>query len=155
MVPLDKKTGKPTGRPILIAGGNGAAIEAPFIIRKGRHYFLFVSFDQCCQGVDSTYKIMVGRSPNVTGPYVDFNGQRLTDGGGTLVLAGYGRFCGPATMPCCGKGITITWFIISPIETPVDATRFRFDPSSGAKMAGLWLVKLVQAQGRKRFRYPA
>ena len=64
---------------------NGA-IEAPFIIKHGKYWYLFVSFDKCCQGARSTYKIMVGRSRNVTGPYIDKNGIPMTQGGGSLVL---------------------------------------------------------------------
>src|SRR5262245_12639076 len=41
------------------------AVEAPFMIRRGEMYYLFVSFDRCCRGVDSTYKTMVGRSKTV------------------------------------------------------------------------------------------
>lgn len=67
--------------------GRGA-IEAPFIFRKGDWYYLFVSFDLCCRKGDSTYKIMVGRSKSVTGPYQDREGTPLLDGGGTLVLEG-------------------------------------------------------------------
>jgi arabinan endo-1,5-alpha-L-arabinosidase len=37
-----------------------AAIEAPFLIRHGRYWYLFVSFDQCCRGANSTYRVMVG-----------------------------------------------------------------------------------------------
>jgi arabinan endo-1,5-alpha-L-arabinosidase len=64
---------------------NGA-IEAPFIIKHGKYWYLFVSFDRCCQGVRSTYKIMVGRSREVTGPYFDKEGKPMTEGGGSLVL---------------------------------------------------------------------
>lgn len=67
--------------------GNGA-IEAPFLFYRGSYYYLFVSFDYCCRGPKSTYKIMVGRSDRVTGPYVDRTGKPMTQGGGTLVLAG-------------------------------------------------------------------
>ena len=65
-----------------------AAIEAPFIFKKDKYYYLFVSFDVCCRGVNSTYKVMVGRSEKVTGPYVDRNGVTMTSGGGTLLVAG-------------------------------------------------------------------
>jgi arabinan endo-1,5-alpha-L-arabinosidase len=65
-----------------------AAIEAPFIFKKDKYYYLFVSFDVCCRGVNSTYKVMVGRSEHVTGPYTDKAGVRLTSGGGSLVAAG-------------------------------------------------------------------
>lgn len=67
--------------------GDGA-IEAPFIFRKGPYYYLFTSFDHCCRGPQSTYKMMVGRSRSVTGPYVDRAGVPLEQGGGTLVLQG-------------------------------------------------------------------
>jgi arabinan endo-1,5-alpha-L-arabinosidase len=65
-----------------------AAIEAPFIFRKGNYYYQFVSFDVCCKGVNSTYKMVVGRAEKVTGPYLDRNGEKMVHGGGTLVLAG-------------------------------------------------------------------
>lgn len=62
------------------------AIEAPFIIKHAGIWYLFVSFDLCCRGVNSTYKIMVGRSHNVTGPYKDRKNKLMSDGGGSLVL---------------------------------------------------------------------
>jgi arabinan endo-1,5-alpha-L-arabinosidase len=62
------------------------AIEAPFVIQHRGYWYLFVSFDLCCRGKNSTYKIMVGRSKNVTGPYVDKDGKLMTQGGGTLLL---------------------------------------------------------------------
>lgn len=65
-----------------------AAIEAPFIFKKGDDYFLFVSWDYCCRGKNSTYRIMVGRAKDFRGPYVDRSGKKLSEGGGTLVLDG-------------------------------------------------------------------
>ncbi|MCH1920706.1 arabinan endo-1,5-alpha-L-arabinosidase [Shewanella sp. A3A] len=67
--------------------GNGA-IEAPYIFKKNGYYYLFVSFDLCCRQMDSTYHIMVGRSKNVQGPYLDKNGNDMLQGGGSLVLKG-------------------------------------------------------------------
>ena len=67
--------------------GEGA-IEAPYIFKKNGYYYLFVSFDKCCRGMDSTYNIRVGRSKDVTGPYLDRDGKSLVEGGGTLVLEG-------------------------------------------------------------------
>ncbi|WP_235954910.1 arabinan endo-1,5-alpha-L-arabinosidase [Cyclobacterium salsum] len=65
-----------------------AALEAPFIFKKNGFYYLFVSFDYCCRGENSTYKVMVGRSEDVRGPYLDQNGKRLLEGGGSLVVEG-------------------------------------------------------------------
>lgn len=67
--------------------GNGA-IEAPFIFQKNGWYYLFVSFDYCCMGDNSTYKVAVGRSRQVTGPYIDRDGIDMAHGGGSIVLEG-------------------------------------------------------------------
>jgi arabinan endo-1,5-alpha-L-arabinosidase len=71
------------------------AIEAPFIIRKGDFYYLFVSFDFCCRGADSTYYVVVGRSETITGPYVDRDGVEMLKGGGTQVTFPTDRWRGP------------------------------------------------------------
>jgi arabinan endo-1,5-alpha-L-arabinosidase len=68
------------------AGGN--AIEAPFIYQKGKYYYLFASTDYCCKGPQSTYKMIVGRSKKVTGPFLDKSGLSMAQGGGTLLLEG-------------------------------------------------------------------
>lgn len=62
------------------------AIEAPFILPHDGSYYLFVSRDFCCQGLESTYNVVVGVSDSVTGPYVDADGVPLTEGGGTPLL---------------------------------------------------------------------
>ncbi len=68
------------------AASSEGAVEAPFIVKHAGNWYLFVSFDLCCRGADSTYKIMVGRSKHITGPYVDKDGTPMMDGGGTLVI---------------------------------------------------------------------
>ena len=67
--------------------GNGA-IEAPFIFKKNNYYYLFASYDYCCRGEKSTYKMRVGRSEKLTGPYEDKAGTAMKNGGGTLLLEG-------------------------------------------------------------------
>lgn len=71
------------------------AIEAPFIVHHGGYFYLFVSFDLCCRGAKSNYKVMVGRARQVTGPYVDAAGKPMLQGGGTLLLRGNERWAGP------------------------------------------------------------
>jgi arabinan endo-1,5-alpha-L-arabinosidase len=70
------------------------AIQAPFLLYREPYYYLFVSFDFCCQGVSSTYNIRVGRASDVLGPYVDRNGVSMLEGGGTLLLEGNERWRG-------------------------------------------------------------
>ncbi|WP_343216574.1 arabinan endo-1,5-alpha-L-arabinosidase [Deinococcus aestuarii] len=95
---LDPTSGKlKTDNPQLysLASRGGGAIEAPSILRRDGYYYLFVSFDRCCAGLESTYRIMVGRSKNVTGPYVDEEGVPMLQGGGSQLQATSGRFIGP------------------------------------------------------------
>jgi arabinan endo-1,5-alpha-L-arabinosidase len=101
MVRLDPRTGLPVSkdttvhslatRPIEVDG----AIEAPYVVRQGDYFYLFAAFDACCRGLDSTYRTMVGRARSVTGPYLDRTGRKMTDGGGTEVMASHGSITGP------------------------------------------------------------
>ncbi|MEU4744144.1 arabinan endo-1,5-alpha-L-arabinosidase [Actinosynnema sp. NPDC023658] len=96
MVALNPSTGMRSDSTIRsIAGRNGGPIEAPNIFKHGSYYYLFVSFDYCCRGASSTYRVMVGRSTSVTGTYYDRNGTAMTSGGGTEILAGQGSIHGP------------------------------------------------------------
>jgi arabinan endo-1,5-alpha-L-arabinosidase len=74
---------------------NSGSVEAPFIFRQGGYYYLFLSFDFCCRGTNSTYRTMVGRSTSITGPYLDRAGTPLTNGGGTEILATHDAIYGP------------------------------------------------------------
>lgn len=80
-------------RNTVLAEGS-AAIEAPFVFKKNGYYYLFTSWDLCCKGKESTYKIAVGRSKNVTGPYQDKEGNLLHQGGGTIVAKGDENYYG-------------------------------------------------------------
>lgn len=71
-----------------------AALEAPFIFKKDSLYYLFASWDYCCRGANSTYKVVVGRAASVNGPYVDKDGISMNAGGGSLVVAGNSRYAG-------------------------------------------------------------
>ena len=48
----------------------------------------------CCKGKESTYKVVVGRSKNATGPYVDKEGNLLSQGGGSIVVKGDDNYFG-------------------------------------------------------------
>jgi arabinan endo-1,5-alpha-L-arabinosidase len=71
------------------------AVEAPFVVHHGDFYYLFVSWDLCCRGTHSNYRMMVGRAKQVTGPYVDAAGKPLLEGGGTQLLQPNNRWIGP------------------------------------------------------------
>jgi hypothetical protein len=80
------------------------SIEAACLHRRGAYYYLFVNWGSCCDGVNSTYHIRVGRSPSITGPFLDRNGVDLRNGGGTLFLEGTGKFTGPGHVGILSEG---------------------------------------------------
>jgi len=71
------------------------AIEAPFIVYHKPYYYLFASAGICCQGINSTYHIVMGRSTQITGPYKDEKGIDMMNGGASLLLAAQGDMIGP------------------------------------------------------------
>lgn len=100
MIQLDPGTGKQlagnTTRYSIASRPTGTkAVEAPFVVKRNGYYYLFASYDTCCAGTSSTYKVKVGRATSVTGPYYDKNGVALTNNGGTPVLETHGSVIGP------------------------------------------------------------
>jgi arabinan endo-1,5-alpha-L-arabinosidase len=94
VVPLDRSTMKPTGTMTSIAARpNG--IEGTNIVYRDGYYYLFASIDKCCLGVNSTYKISVGRSAAITGLYADESGAAMLTGGGTVIDSSGSRWIGP------------------------------------------------------------
>lgn len=98
MIAIDPATGKQSGSDKALykpASRGGGAIEGPSTIRHGSWYYLFAPFDRCCDGVNSTYRTMYGRSATPTGPYLDESGKSMANGGGTQLIGSYGRYVGP------------------------------------------------------------
>ena len=93
IVELDPKTGK------RVEGNKAIDIaidcEATDLIYRDGWYYLLGTHGTCCDGANSTYNIVVGRSKKVTGPYVDNMGRDMIKGGGKMVLAAGGRVNGP------------------------------------------------------------
>src|SRR5262249_51184304 len=79
----------------LAARSGTGAIEAASIVAHNGYYYLFVSFDACCQGVNSTYRTMVGRATSITGPYTDRMGGAMLSGNAEQLLATAGGYIGP------------------------------------------------------------
>lgn len=93
VVELDRATGarKAGNKAVNIA----IDCEATDIIYHNGWYYLLGTHGTCCDGANSTYNIVVGRSKSVTGPYLDNMGRDMVKGGGKMVLAAHNRVTGP------------------------------------------------------------
>jgi len=93
LVELDPKTGKRVegNKPLNIA----IDCEATDLMYQDGWYYLLGTHGTCCDGPNSTYNIVVGRSRKVTGPYLDNMGRDMLKGGGKMVLAAGDRLIGP------------------------------------------------------------
>ena len=69
--------------------------EATDLLYRNGWYYLLGTHGTCCDGVNSTYNIVVGRSRKVTGPYIDNVGRDMFHGGGRMVIAAGDRRVGP------------------------------------------------------------
>ncbi|WP_439488324.1 family 43 glycosylhydrolase [Algoriphagus sp.] len=96
MVELSDDGKKATGEKIQLAGNH---LEAAYVFQKDGYYYLFGSAGTCCEGANSTYKVLVGRSENLSGPYIDQDGKDLMDSdSGNLVVGtntGGNGYAGP------------------------------------------------------------
>lgn len=97
------------GGDTIEAGEN--AIEAPFIIHRDGWYYLFVSWDYCCRGRNSTYKTVYGRSRSVEGPYLDKEGRDMAFGGGTYLVGPDDDFFGIGH--CSAYEFDGQWYFVS------------------------------------------
>lgn len=68
--------------------------EASTLMYRNGWYYLLGTHGTCCDGTNSTYNIVVGRSREVTGPYLDNVGRDMLKGGGKMVLAAGNRQTG-------------------------------------------------------------
>lgn len=93
LIELDPKTGERMkgNEPLDIA----IDCEATDLLYRNGWYYLLGTHGTCCDGVNSTYNIVVGRSRSVTGPYIDNVGRDMFHGGGKMVIAAGDRVVGP------------------------------------------------------------
>jgi arabinan endo-1,5-alpha-L-arabinosidase len=72
----------------------GTAYEASYIHKRGNYYYLFASIGSCCEGTNSTYTTVVGRSDNLWGPYTNKRGQSMMSNHHEIVIQKNASFVG-------------------------------------------------------------
>lgn len=80
----------------------GKSFEAVYIHKRGNYYYMFASIGACCEGMNSSYKVVVGRSTRIDGPYLNKNGVDMNTFDAwnptnytPIVLRGNEMFAGP------------------------------------------------------------
>lgn len=73
-------------------GGN--AYEGSYIYKRGKYYYYFGSVGTCCDGPNSTYKLVYGRSTSLSGPYVNKKGEKLLDDHYDVLITSNANFLG-------------------------------------------------------------
>ena len=68
--------------------------EASDMIYRNGWYYLLGTHGTCCDGTNSTYNIVCGRSRSVNGPFIDNVGRDMLRGGGKMVAGAENRRVG-------------------------------------------------------------
>jgi arabinan endo-1,5-alpha-L-arabinosidase len=87
-------SGKRADTMVHALANNPRGIEGAWVFKRCGVYYLFVSTGACCDGAYD-YKMQVGRSSSLTGPYVDKAGTPMMSGGGTLLVQGNADWVAP------------------------------------------------------------
>src|ERR671916_1253050 len=79
------------GDPTMVAIDN--RYEGAYVIKRNGYYYLFGSSANCCAGPTTGYSVYVGRSTSPRGPFLDREGESMTESrvGGTLVVTPNGN----------------------------------------------------------------
>ena len=72
----------------------GTAYEGTYIHKRNSYYYLFASTGTCCEGLQSTYQTVVGRSDNLWGPYVDKQGNSMLENNHEVLIHKNKKFVG-------------------------------------------------------------
>ena len=120
--------GTPTMKQLVAGQPNACAYEGTCIYKRGNYYYLFASIGSCCEGANSTYQTVVGRSESLFGPYVNRSGRRMLDNQHEILIYANENFVG------CGHNSIIqqddagqTWIIFHGyVRSEADNGRYVF-----------------------------
>jgi arabinan endo-1,5-alpha-L-arabinosidase len=136
IVQLDPTTGKPLGTnpspyPVIAARGAGeeGSFIYPWVVGGTQYYYYFASINACCSAT-SPYRIIVGRSQNPNGPYLDRGGLDLTNGGGTILLSTHDHIVGPG-------GESVFTDTVSGVQTPTLVYHYYDGNNAGTPTLGI------------------
>ena len=71
------------------AGWEGPVVEGPFVLKRGKYFYLFYSGGRCC-GTQCNYKLGVARSEHLLGPWKKDPGNPILSGDVSWKCPGHG-----------------------------------------------------------------
>ncbi len=92
---VDSVSGKPIGNTVSVAnswtgGNNYGEGEGGHMLYRDGYYYMIYNKGGCCNGIASSYYMVIGRSENPQGPFVDKEGKNMravgSPSGGTLIF---------------------------------------------------------------------
>ncbi|PYE13703.1 arabinan endo-1,5-alpha-L-arabinosidase [Williamsia limnetica] len=138
-IPLNAEGTAPSGAPVATVADN--RFEGPEVVFRDGYYYLFVSAGHCCNGADTAYRVLAGRSTSLTGPYLDRKGDDLNKGGGALLLAGSQAWAGPGHNTVVTDDARTDWIVYHAVP------RADLKLPSGAQRREGMIDKIVWANG--------
>lgn len=127
----------------------GSSFEAPYIVKKDEYYYFFGSIGSCCEGVDSSYTVLVARSKQLKGPYLDKDGKNILAPFGTKVITGMiekdssnRRFVGPGHISIIQDDEGLDWLIYHAI----DADKAKLNDNNASRRP-LMIDKIIWDKG--------
>lgn len=85
---LDPTTGRLVNDPPQLTTITTSLGEGVFVIKGPKYYYIFASRGICCKGLQSNYHVVMGRSLNVKGPYLNKQGESWVDNKYSLFMEG-------------------------------------------------------------------
>lgn len=79
-------------KPVRIVG---SSVEGSYIHKRDGYFYYFGSVGRCCEGANSNYHVIFGRSEKLLGPYLTKSGKKLLDGNYDTLLKGNSFVAGP------------------------------------------------------------
>jgi len=104
-------------------GWNASTYEGSYILQKDKYYYLFLSSGTCCEGLSSSYHVVVARSTSPLGPYYDDEGRDMLAGNrGYQVVNGSAYFVGTGHNSVIQDDDGEYWILYHAYDTSEDPT---------------------------------
>jgi arabinan endo-1,5-alpha-L-arabinosidase len=111
-------------------------VEGSWVVRRGEHYYLFYSGDNCC-GPKANYAVMVARSNSATGPFETL--EQATGKPHSIILEKRGKWFAPGHNSIVTDAAGIDWIAYH----AVDVAKPRVKPTDDINTRRVMLIDRI------------